>query len=406
MMYGADVDELRALSQQLKASANALQGTRRRLGGQLRSVPWRGQRADEFRAAWDRSYATALHEAAGRLLAASRTLIEQAAQQERAHSSDPNRIVFTDSTEPCRLQTGLDGASTAARVSNFERRSSGRADIVEAFYATADPRRADPTQIEIRRLDNGRYIVVLPGVNDLSEGWEAGKAGAVSGVADGAVAGVGAGIAGVAVAGTGVGIGRGVAGIGAVWGRDDPSSVRRMKHAADTARGGNPSDNPYARRVKEQMEAAGIPPGADVMIIGHSYGAYTAMDIAADKDFNRISGDDSYHVHVTHVIAVGADTDWRASQVPEGTKTLIVNNRLDAAYQSENPLHRDVAFTGGRQVERTFAGGGKGLGHHPDNYANYLGSTPDPAVTSWMNEAGAMYQGGGTAEARQVVDVP
>ena len=220
-------------------------------------------------------------------------------------------------------------------------------------------------------------------MNDLSEGLEVGAVGASI-----------AGIAGAAV------------GAGAYWGRDDPSSVRRMKHAADNGRGGDPRDNPYARRVKEQMEAAGIPPGADVMIIGHSYGAYTAMDIAADKDFNRTSGDDSYHVHVTHVIAAGADTDWRASQVPEGTKTLIVNNRLDAVYQGENPLHRDVAFDGDRQVERTFSGGGKGLGHHPDNYANYLGSTPDPAVTSWMNEAGAMYQGGGTAEARQVVDVP
>jgi hypothetical protein len=359
---------------------------RAQMGRQIGASPWQGGDADRFRSDWQRGFAPALLHASDALDSAATAIRAQADQQAAASLADGGAI--TSPLTP--LVCGPDG--------RFRSRESGRADIVEAFYATADPRRADPTQIEIRRLDNGRYIVVLPGVNDLSEGLEAGAVGAVPGIAGAAVGGV---------AGVGAGIAGGVARAGAYWGRDDPSSVRRMKHAADTARGGDPRDNPYARRVKEQMEAAGIPPGADVMIIGHSYGAYTAMDIAADKDFNRISGDDSYHVHVTHVIAAGADTDWRAPQVPEGTKTLIVNSRHDAVYQGENPLHRDVAFAGDHQVERTFSGGfGQDFGHHPDRYASYLGSTPDPAVTSWMNEAGAMYQGGGTAEARQVVDVP
>lgn len=88
----------------------------------------------------------------------------------------------------------------------------------------------------------------------------------------------------------------------------------------------------YAQRVALEMQRAGIPPGSEVMIVGHSAGAIAAMNLARDRSFNQpgnSSADGAYHVQVTHVVAAGAGLrDW-VDAPPPGTNVLMAINRND-----------------------------------------------------------------------------
>ncbi|MCW2749871.1 MAG: hypothetical protein JWR83_981 [Aeromicrobium sp.] len=272
---------------------------------------------------------------------------------------------------------GMVGDVSSGRVKRFDSKGPGRADIVEAFYGTTDGSRVQGDEIEIRKLDNGRYIIVLPGVVDLSD-----KLGAV----------------GVSV----------LSGHGLAPWRDgaQPDTVRRMEYAEQEARdSGDVYANPYATRVMEQMKAAGIPSGADVMFEGHSFGAYTAMELAG-SDFNGGSGTGGqYHVNVTHVLAAGADTNWKMPELPTRTHALIVNNNYDAAFNVEDGLQTNVQSHVPGQMEVVFNGGNKGVGHHPDNYANWMTNAKDrTTVNDWFDNAGSLYSGSGTSYAVKVPD--
>jgi hypothetical protein len=274
---------------------------------------------------------------------------------------------------------GAVGDLTSGRVKSFTSKGPGREDVVEAFYGTADGSRVQGDEIEIRKLDNGRYIVVLPGVVDLTN-----KLGAV---------------------GVSVTTGRGLS----PWTTGpQPNTVRRMAYAEKEARDtGDVYDNPYAKRVIEQMQKAGIPSGADVMFEGHSFGAYTAMELAGSP-FNGGSGTSGkYHVNITNVVAAGAASDWKLPSVPSRTHTLILNNNYDAAYNVESVLHSRVATKTPGQLEINFNGGTKGWGHNPDNYANWMTNAKDhPDVNAWFDQAGSLYSGGGTSYAVKVLDYP
>ncbi|MGP9539756.1 hypothetical protein ACT3SP_17275 [Brachybacterium sp. AOP43-C2-M15] len=91
---------------------------------------------------------------------------------------------------------------------------------------------------------------------------------------------------------------------------------------------GNPFDwnqNPGAllgqstdssRAVQAAMEAAGIPYGADVALVGHSQGGIAVSNLAADPSFN--GGPDGWNV--TDVITVGSPVQW--ADVPPTTNTI------------------------------------------------------------------------------------
>jgi hypothetical protein len=57
--------------------------------------------------------------------------------------------------------------------------------------------------------------------------------------------------------------------------------------------------------VRAAMEAAGVPPGADVMIVGHSQGGIVADHLSADPTFNSASGEAGTY-NVTHTFSVGS----------------------------------------------------------------------------------------------------
>lgn len=248
---------------------------------------------------------------------------------------------------------------------------TGRFLLADALDATEDGR-IGTDEIQIRRLSDGTYVVILPGVTDLSNG---------------------------------------------TMFRNGENTARKVLNAGPTAWGDG--TNPYAEMVKMALQRAGVPDGATVTFVGHSYGAYTSMDLALDEDFNRADGRGvGYGVNVKRVIAAGADTDWKVPKVPGQTDVLVLNNRDDVVYQAEAqanpesdwlwrrdrlpgrllrprlpgfplvslPLPSDVvpttSYPSGRsnQVEyeldagRRFDGDDRGSGHHPSNYSPVIRS--------------------------------
>jgi len=356
-MFGADVSAMRSAGSQLRQEADRLDTTAAQLSRQLGALRWLGSVAVLFTDSWTSHHRGRVRSLAQYLRDNADLLERNADQQESASTSGGHR-------------------PESRRVERFGS-LSGREAVVEAFYATTDGRRAEGHEIEIRQLDNGKWVIVLPGVVDLSS--DIGE------------------VAGSALRGD----------VLAPWfGGEHPDTVRRMENAIMEANDDEDQFiNPYARKVMEQMKLAGIPAGAEVMIMGHSFGAYTAMELAGNPMFNSSDGDSAgYHVNVTHVLAAGADTDWKLREVPSSTVALVLNNRLDLVVRAEDVLQGNASPTEGNHAEVWFNGGSKGQGHHPDNYANYLSKTQDVVVGAFLTDASANYGGAGESFTREVRD--
>lgn len=76
--------------------------------------------------------------------------------------------------------------------------------------------------------------------------------------------------------------------------------------------------------VRAAMDAAGVPPGSDVMLVGHSQGGIVANQLSADPTFNSASGEPGTY-DVTHAFSVGAPVQ---TVVPaqESTESVTVNH--------------------------------------------------------------------------------
>jgi hypothetical protein len=263
----------------------------------------------------------------------------------------------------------------------------GRDLLLDSLQATEDGR-ISPDEIQIREMDDGSYVVVLPGVTDLTSNlptpWR--------------------------------------------WVTGGPEDRARMTaNAKDSAVYGGP--NPYAEAVKIALQRAGVPPGSDVTFVGHSYGDYTAVDLASDDDFNSADGTSrGYNVKVRRVFGFGADVGWKLKNVPAETDVVAVNSRNDQVYQAERtfhpPLMRDpigdreqfspsvpwyrpvvsrpskrknqvvVEINGGVQWT-----GDDGVisGHHPRNYVRSIPKVGDDVT--------ALYERMGSARVRQITNV-
>lgn len=73
--------------------------------------------------------------------------------------------------------------------------------------------------------------------------------------------------------------------------------------------------------VRAAMEAAGIPPGANVMLMGHSQGGIVGSHLASDPSFNSSSGADGTY-NVTHAFSVGSPVQ---TVLPAQGGTEVVN---------------------------------------------------------------------------------
>ena len=164
--------------------------------------------------------------------------------------------------------------------------------------------------------------------------------------------------------------------------------------------------NAYAFAVKEAMRVNGIPDGANVMLVGHSFGAYTAVEMATDPGFNEAmerGGQGNYSVNVTHVVAAGASVAFRMDDLPRGTSGVLLNNADDVAYLGEQQLptnkqssDREIVFDGSQYPDR--AGRvNDGHGHEPSNYGAFVRSVNLDQVTTFNESAFSRYGGSGEA---------
>lgn len=163
----------------------------------------------------------------------------------------------------------------------------GRRLVARALADTGDARQIRADEIGVVRLDSGRHLVVLPGVVDLSA-------------------------------------------LSFGWDRRH-RSVRDLDRAAfGSSRSTGVDANPYARAVWDAVIDARVPPGSELMIVGHSFGADTALDLAAEPGFNGPGG-----YRVTHVVAAGYHSTPQLAHVGAGTSVLVLQNRWDVPVIAE-----------------------------------------------------------------------
>lgn len=99
--------------------------------------------------------------------------------------------------------------------------------------------------------------------------------------------------------------------------------------------------------IRAAMEAAGpdgqplVPPGADVMFVGHSQGGLTAAQLAADPSFNNSSGAPGSY-NVTHSFSVGSPVE---TAVPAQGSTQVVNVAHNPVWRT-SPLAPGLPFPG------------------------------------------------------------
>lgn len=247
-----------------------------------------------------------------------------------------------------RPGTGDPGGTFTTRPTGFRLAApngppaeQGRRAIVGALADTADPDRLYHDEFQLVSHENGTYTVVLAGVTDLRNP-RAGLDRAHRSVRD-----------------------------------TDVVAVRSAASAAV-------DDNPYARMVIDALDRLDVPRGANLMIVGHSQGADTALDLAADEGFNG----DRYHV--THVVAAGYHSEPQLAHVRPDTSVLVLQNNKDLPILFENLGHvaldpfEEFAPPPDHVIMREFDGGWRGAGHHQDNYTSYLLDRDDEELTAYF----------------------
>jgi hypothetical protein len=119
---------------------------------------------------------------------------------------------------------------------------------------------------------------------------------------------------------------------------DRHRSVRDLdQYAIRSSRSSSVDDNRYAAMVWQALDTVDMPHGAELMIVGHSFGADTALDLASDRRFN---GD---RFRITHVLAAGYHSQAQLPDVAGGTEVLVVQNRYDLVVTVESVGRSSVA---------------------------------------------------------------
>jgi len=163
----------------------------------------------------------------------------------------------------------------------------GQAAISRFLVDTSVGAQIQNDEFEIVHHGNGNYTVVLPGVTDLSQ---------------------------------------------PQYGLNpDNQTVRDIdQFALPSSHSSSIDDNRYAQLVQEYI-TNNVPQGANVMLVGHSFGADTALDLASDPSFNNAETG----VNVTHVVAAAYYSQPQISDVENNTQVLVLQNRQDVPVIAE-----------------------------------------------------------------------
>lgn len=190
--------------------------------------------------------------------------------------------------------------------------------------------------------------------------------------------------------------------------------------------------------VRAALEAADVPPGSNIMLVGHSQGGIVASGLAADGTFNSGVGSDSGY-NVTHVFSAGSPVQTR-TPAAGGTEVVnVAHGPLEANLgpggltATGDPVpHLDLE---GRQIDgRSFqapnvhdvqlpgyempiqgasdlmpwmyenhdsVAGADGTGGYRDSIAAAQGT--DPTLSALQNDLTGVYLGDGTYVAKETV---
>lgn len=274
---------------------------------------------DDFLSALDRRLTDAVGDGLSTLAAEAAGVVETIVAADSRHVSGDQGGRFSSRIVP------FSGA--AAGSAGVSLRSPAARTVVAALDATADE--TVLAHDEFGLVDHGgdRYTVVLPGVTDLSRPQQG-------------------------------------------WHPVHRSSRDFDMAALPSSRSSSVDDNPYARSVVRALPVVGVPVGADLLIVGHSFGADTALDLAADPAFTG-------RYDVTHVVATGYFSQPQLPSVPPGTEVLVVQNNRDVVVHLGSIM--PATETGVLACEPTavpgddisivrFDGGFGGFGHSVDRY--------------------------------------
>ncbi len=148
----------------------------------------------------------------------------------------------------------------------------------------------------------------------------------------------------------------------------------------------------YCGSIRAALDRAGVPVGADVMLVGHSQGGIVAMDLARDPAFN------GGRVNVTHVVAAGSPVSH--VEIPGPTRVLTLENTHDIVTHLDSEDSRDRPARP-RRVDVAFSvNRGSIVGNHDGElYADQLAAlydSPNPDVRRFLDTA-AVYLAAPTA---------
>lgn len=382
LTHGMNLGEVEEMGRFLKERAAAISAVGAAIDARVRATSWCGGDADRFRGDWWPDHKSALMAMAKELDGLGQSALNNVAEQ-RQVSEDPS------TSGPDLSACVLPGGATAELA--------GRNALAELLAMTDGP--VPQGQIMIRVLPDGSAVVVLPGVQDLTDSVWSGARGSAIGQ--------------VVLPGSGAVIG-GMIGLGSEALRTR-GTARDLRYATSTALDPRNRDQ-YATMVRDALRKAGVAEGAHVAFIGHSYGAYAASALASDPNFNHLLGKGGTY-RVTHVLAAAADTDQFMPRVAPGTRFLVLNNRHDLVVQGEQGAYavggsgslseRLLGTDGetGTHSEQWFDGGAaRDAGHDPSRYVHEIREGGGSGATrSFYESFGTMY---GTAGEGAYYDVP
>ena len=90
----------------------------------------------------------------------------------------------------------------------------------------------------------------------------------------------------------------------------------------------------YEQGVIDAMRKAGVRPGDDVMLVGHSLGGMIAVNTARDLT-------NSHEFHVTHVVTAGAPIGIDLKSLPSTVQVMAIENESDLVPQLDGATNPD-----------------------------------------------------------------
>ncbi|HVU74947.1 MAG TPA: hypothetical protein VHE83_18430 [Mycobacteriales bacterium] len=147
----------------------------------------------------------------------------------------------------------------------------------------------------------------------------------------------------------------------------------------------------YPKAVAKALDLACVPLGASVMLVGHSQGGITAMDLASDKSFN------GRRVHVTHVVTAGSPVSG-LHPATASTQVLELDNDHDLVPQLD--LRDSRRGTADGRVVAVFGyddgtiGGDHAISTAYGPFADSGAFLATPGVPAWLRGAERYLTGG------------